>query len=172
MIQSPLPVSKKQKATYKLEITHLSRIIFNPLSIFRTSRISCISGGKRNPEDVRSKRDGNTRGERERVREKGGKGTVIRAQERNASAVGHSPVTEGATPPIQGLPAERRSVPSRSPPEETGNSSPLDRTGGKIGSFSRSFQIESLRPIKFDRNPPENRVKIVDAREFILRKDT
>lgn len=168
MIQSPLPVSKKQKATYKLEITHLSRIIFNPLSILRTSRISCISGGKRNPEDVRSKRDGNTRGERE----KGGRGIVIRAQERNASAVGHSPVTEGATPPIQGLPAERRSVPSRSPPEETGNSSPLDRTGGKIGSFSRSFQIESLRPTKFDRNPPENRVKIVDAREFIHRKDT
>ena len=31
----------------------------------------------------------------------GDTGIVIRAQERNASAVGHSPVTEGATPPIK-----------------------------------------------------------------------
>ena len=44
---------------------------------------------------------------------------VIYAQERNAGAMGHSPIAEGGNPPDEV--AARRSVPSRSSPEKTEN---------------------------------------------------
>lgn len=44
-----------------------------------------------------------------------------------------SPVTEGATPRVRGLQTERLSVPSHTSSGETGNSTPPDCTGGKVG---------------------------------------
>lgn len=115
-------------------------------NVSRFSRISCISGGKRKPARVNLASRARRRHKRiERNAEKqrkGDTGMVIRAQERNASALGHIPVTEGATPLIEACQprdAQSRLALLRRKPEIVSRSPVL---AGK-SLFSRSVSIFS-----------------------------
>lgn len=126
-----------------------------------------VGRGERNEteecwDETRVERDGEVE-EGRRRRWEGDTGIVIRAQERNASAVGHSPVTEGATPPIkacQPRDAQSRLALLRRKPEIVRRSPAL--AGKSASSIFPPHLTPQIRSIL-------NRVKI--AREFI-RKDT
>lgn len=115
-------------------------------NVSRFSRISCISGGKRKSARLNLASRARRRHKRiERNAEKqrkGDTGMVIRAQERNASALGHIPVTEGATPLIEACQprdAQSRLALLRRKPEIVSRSAVL---AGK-SMFSRSVSIFS-----------------------------
>lgn len=84
-------------------------------------------------------------------------GAAIRAQERNASALGHSPVTEGATPPIEACQprdAQSRLALLRRKPETARGSSVL--AGKSVFSRPVPFHFNLSTAVLPDRNARES----------------